>query len=364
MIENLADLGVVLDPLQAQFERRSIPAISTGGTPYVRQIEVGMPSLPQVFFDSVFYLYPTVDAAKKGQSFGGTGFIVGVPLGHDRFLFFAVTNWHVAVKGGCSVIRVNTKAGGVDIFDLDPSQWWFQPKGHDLAIATVPLDRAKHAFEIISMEMAATDEEIKKRGISAGEDIFMIGRFVDHDGAGTNIPAVRFGNVSVMPQPILQPTGAILPSYILDVHSRTGYSGSPVFAYRTLGADFNTGNIEIGGNRSRFILLLGIHWGQFPEEWEIKTGKTPVPNAAIGADDKYVKGMSGMTMAVPITALVEIFENEPFKKVIEAAKALIAKQFSTEPTAEMAAPQTDNPSHKEDFTSLLSAAARSNKPAS
>src|SRR2546425_12270060 len=101
----------------------------------------------------------------------------------------------------------------------------------------------------------------------------MVGRFVDHDGAGTNVPAARFGHISVNPQPIKQPTGATLPSFILDVHARAGYSGSPVFVFRTAASDITTGNVVVA---PPYIRILGLLWGQFPELWEIEGGTKPL----------------------------------------------------------------------------------------
>ena len=56
-------------------------------------------------------------------------------------------------------------------------------------------------------------------------------------GVETNNPAMRFGNISLNPTPIEQPNQSIKDSYCLDMNSRTGFSGSPVFMYRTPGSD-------------------------------------------------------------------------------------------------------------------------------
>src|SRR5271170_5484166 len=93
--------------------------------------------------------------------------------------------------------------------------------------------------------------------IGPGEDVFMVGRFIDHDGKDANIPSVRFGNISTLPQPIEQPSGSTNnKSFILDLHSRTGYSGSPVFVYRTPGSDLTTHHI-MAGPAGHFVLFLG-----------------------------------------------------------------------------------------------------------
>lgn len=361
-----------------EFPKALIPAVSTAGTPYQRSVAVGMPRISPDLLRSAFYLYPTVEAAKKGDRFGGTGFFLGYPteVPEAPVLLYAVTNWHVAVRDGCSVMRVNTAGGGIDIFELDPSEWEFPPGGHDLAILPfqkINLQDAMHDVVALHLSMFLTKEEIGELGIGPGENIVMIGRFVDHDGAASNIPAARFGNISVMPQAIEQPTGAKkLKSFILDVHSRTGYSGSPVFVYRTFGSDLTTdqivlSNLNLYGTfnvtpEDHFIKLLGIHWGQFPEQWEIKSKKKTVAQASIrGQNKRYVEGMSGMTLAVPAWAIREFLEMPKYKKPRDKKLEEVREWAKSNrgPVAESSPPPNDaNPNHQEDFRRLVGAAAQ------
>jgi hypothetical protein len=90
----------------------------------------------------------------------------------------------------------------------------------------------------------ANERDVAAEGIGPGEDVFMVGRFMDHDGGAINQPAVRFGNISTMPANIKQPNGVIRPCYCIDLHSRAGFSGSPVYAFRTFGQDLSTGGSE------------------------------------------------------------------------------------------------------------------------
>lgn len=323
-----------------------------------------MPKIPARILNCVFYLYHSAENALAGEKFGGTGFFIGVPIADNAFLAFGVTNWHVAVQTGASVIRVNRKDGRADTFALDPSEWDFVPGGNDLAIAYIPqLNPNEHDVNIVALDMIADQQRIQEDSINAGEDVFLIGRFVDHDGGPTNVPSVRFGNVSVMPQPIKQPTGSLEPSYVLDVHSRTGYSGSPVFVYRTVGADLGSHSVSLGPG-DQFLHLLGIHWGQFPERWDIEdAGRDTVTNAAmLSADAKYVVGLSGMTLAIPAPAIRELLNMPRIRTIIEEAKRGMAKMRADgqlPPRAEAAPATEENPRHKEDFTALLGAAAKS-----
>lgn len=325
----------------------------------------GMPKISAKLLDCAFYLYPTKEAAASGHRFGGTGFFVGVRSAviPNGYFCYAVTNHHVLTAGN-SVIRINMRDGGTDIIPTDPSDWVFQAGGDDLAVLPIPLgDHLKVAY--IESDMFATEANVKDLGIGPGDDVFMIGRFVDHDGGATNSPAVRFGNISVDPSIMSDTLGHKSLSYILDIHSRTGYSGSPVFFYRTSGSDLdaamNGREITLSAPEMRF---LGIHYSQFPEEWEIKelqkqVAASSVPAAAVIVDEnkRVVVGMSGMTCAIPAWRIMTLLDTPALKKQREAADAgLFAKSApSALPVPEVS---SDNSNHQEDFNNLLDAAVK------
>src|SRR5215212_2438009 len=102
-----------------------------------RFVDVGMPATPAGFTRGVFYLFENAADAKTGSHAGGTGFIVNVPSKLHPSLVgykYAVTNWHVAVKGGCPVMRFNRKDGGEPVIvERDCAEWEFIPGGPDLA---------------------------------------------------------------------------------------------------------------------------------------------------------------------------------------------------------------------------------------
>jgi len=349
--------------------------VSSAGTPYCRTMAVGMPRIPPEITYSTFNLYPSVEDAKSGRKFGGTGFFVGYPTGIPDMptLIYAVTNWHVAVRDGASVMRVNTYDGDFDVLNFDPSEWEFVPRGPDLAILhheQLGIRNRVHNLVALGLDLFLDRQNITTLKLGPGDDILMLGRFVDFDGgANANIPAARFGNISVMPQVIPQPTGAdTLTSFVLDVHSRTGYSGSPVFVYRTLFSDLSDipSNIE-AGEQSHFIKFLGVHWGQFPELWEIESGKAAVPQGvSLSNDAKYISGLSGMTLALPAWQLRDFLDMKKFKdqrsltiKNLNEARGRSRGPLTESAVASSDLPATDvNPTHLKDFTRLVDVAAR------
>jgi len=102
-----------------------VEAVTTAVARYCRRLTYEMPKLPPQVLQIPFYLYHSVEDARSGAKFGGTGFFVGYPTGIDEtsLFIYAVTNWHVAVRDGASIIRVNKKGGGIDVFEFDPSEW-------------------------------------------------------------------------------------------------------------------------------------------------------------------------------------------------------------------------------------------------
>lgn len=358
-----------------EFERVPVQRRSTMDTPYLTWEAVGMPRIPPSSLDVVCYLYDSVETARHGKEFGGTGFLVGLPS--ERFPklithVYVVTNWHVACRGN-SVVRINTKDGAVDILDYGPDQWHFLPK-YDLAVLPIPLDHTKHKYKLMPPDGFMTKESMARDKIGPGDDVFMVGRFVDHDGGIVNQPAVRFGHISVMPTPIEQPNGVMADAFCIDVHSRTGYSGSPVFVYRTPGYDLEerhdpkSPNLLCSG--VNLLVLLGVHFAQFPEQWEIESGTAKTKKESgesLITEGKYVKGLSGMTCVLPSWTIMEVIDMPELKKIRDHSDAVWAeklKESGLPPDAEVVFNpnitkiEDLNPNQREDFNRLLAEAVK------
>lgn len=368
---------------------------SSAGVPQMRWEPVGMPYIPQGVINGAFYLYQNAEDAEAGRDPGGTGFIVmydGFSRGgmHEHipgYHFYGVTNWHVALQSGCSVIRLNRQDGKFDIIDLGPHDWFFMPGKHDIAVVPINIDQNSHDVSFISTRQFCEKPNFQNGyKIGVGDDVFMIGLFVDHAGMGTGIPSARFGNISMMPSPIAkirQPTGYEGESYVVDMHSRTGFSGSPVYVYRTFGSDLTESwrgeevevidvrvggkNLDRGSGRIRYrslFKLLGILWGQFPERWQVKAPNRvrvtrQSPNDLSG-NDRYIEGMSGMSIVIPAWDILEVLQIPKLSKLRQPD--IFAAENSAEPkpmavTTERSV-KKDNPNHQEDVNRLGKAAAK------
>lgn len=275
-----------------------------------------MPKLGEYRFilDTVVFVYETREQASEGRRAGGTGFLVTIPFANapdTRHHLYVVTNVHVA-RGASRTLRVNTRDGGVDLVAVDG--WVSIDNGPDVAVAPVSFDPSRHAVEALRADIwLLSQEEVTRLEIDAGDDVFMVGRFVDYDGRQSNRPSLRFGHVSMKEARIRQAaTGYEGASFVIDMHSRSGYSGSPVFVYRTHGSIFARANSIMSGGH--LMKLLGIHWGQFPELWEIASRRgsaevTDPAEAQLTVDGHQVRGLSGMTCVVPAWDILAVLSD-------------------------------------------------------
>ena len=286
----------------------------------------------QYLLDIVFFLYPNEEDAKKGANAGGTGFFVALPsdIAPDHLHhLYAVTNWHVAVNSGSSVIRINRTDGGVEIFEFGPDEWEFVPNGHDVAVIPIDLDpKVVKAEAILATSFFLTDEWIKEKEINAADDVFVLGRFVDAEGVNKNNPAMRFGNISMMEARVnlRERASSLPPSIVVDMHSRTGFSGSPVFVYRTAGSLFGDGKGLMSSGH--MMHLLGILWGQFPEAWDINDPDAP---PTLDGKKKTVEGMSGMSTVAPARAIWDTLHTPRLRELRATKEAEWRTQLGSPP---------------------------------
>ena len=292
-----------------------------------------MPRLPKDIVDSALYLYASREDALAHKNFGGTAFLLSMTS--ERYpeitYFYVVSNWHVAVRDGCSVLGLNTLDGSTDAYELGPEDWVFDPNGDDVAVALVRLNFDVHRVNPIPIKLIYSKAQMlapDPDGVGLGDDVFMMGRFIDSEYLATNSPAIRFGHISAVMAQVQQPGRGFRESYCLDMHSRNGYSGSPVFAYRTPGT--NLARTYLSGGipelKETVLVLLGAHFGQFGEPLEI-----------VGGGGGSVAGFSGMTGVVPAWKIRELIDCDALKqqrKIFDDEWAEVFRREGRPPIAE------------------------------
>jgi len=116
---------------------------------------------------------------------------------------------------------------------------WHLSDDADVAIYPLLLAEPKRGFHL-NAPMVRADKfmnhvRIAAKGIGAGEDTFIVGRFVGYDGKQKNKPTVRFGALSMMADPnegvYNSYFGRDVEAFLVETHTVCGYSGSPVFLH-------------------------------------------------------------------------------------------------------------------------------------
>jgi hypothetical protein len=220
-----------------------------------------MPRLRDSFLNQVLFLYQTRADAESNAPLGGSAFLVGRKVSHGGFYVpYLVSNRHV-VEGHCHHVRINRRDGGACVISTHPEEWFFHPGGYDIAVMCFSglLDRAIYSF--VAEEDFITKKNIEDYDIGIGDDVFMIGRFVNHQGKENIRQAVRFGSISMMLENIYADSGSPpMESFAVEMRSRTGFSGSPVHVYRT------PYNILESQHNKQFHFLLGVNFGYVNDE--------------------------------------------------------------------------------------------------
>lgn len=233
---------------ELQFDRRWVTRYSWPNRIPYHVWEKGVPRVHDRFANCVVYVYPTLADAQRGEKSGGSGFLVAVLFTENPEYgeVYVLTNFHVIRDYSTPVVRINRNDGTVEYFETLKRDW-IHPNSDDVAaipFQPVSWDDLK-IQPILSTEFLDRDT-VRNQDVGIGDDVFMIGRFINQDGKQQNVPTIRFGNIAMMPSEVMQCEGGISEeSFLIEIKSLPGYSGSPVFLYSvTSSMDFSNRKLE------------------------------------------------------------------------------------------------------------------------
>ncbi|HEY5305545.1 MAG TPA: hypothetical protein VIJ52_02595 [Pseudolabrys sp.] len=264
-------------------------------------------------------------------------------------------------------IRANTIVGGAEDLPIEDAEWEYHPdETVDIAATLIGLNG--RYFDQLTLPLSKT---VKQPALGCGQRIHIVGLFRMHFGKKRNIPIVHTGHIAALADPQEKipienrTTGEtiLVESHLVEAQTLEGLSGSPVFVqeYISWHADLADGSGHIfSGNVGAFgpMSLLGVYQGA----WDGRPGAILAADRNVSGDQRIPLGMG---MVVPIERVTELIQGndtlkkhrEGYKKAERAKKAAkMDSGFSEQPATEA------NPNHREDFTSLASAAAQKRKP--
>jgi hypothetical protein len=277
--------------------------------------------------------------------------------------------------------RVNRRDGVGEVIKLPPDRWWFHPDEHqrtDVAVLPMGMPQDLLDHEYIPVVNMPRHEDRRPR---LGEEVFILGLFRSHYGKQRNVPIVRIGNISALPEePVWTKYCGHTDAYLIEARSISGLSGSPVFKnaeglmpFPKQPTDASLSDVERIMNERRareeidwldweFVGLVHGHFDVSSLDEDMVTEDSPGSSAGIN---------TGIGIVIPADKIKQtLFQpdlKEERKAMVEKAKDThgatpdldLSDASEQEPHA-----KADNPQHKEDFNRLLNAATSDRKEGS
>jgi Trypsin-like peptidase domain len=249
--------------------------------------------------DCVIYIYPSERAARTGKQFGGSGFLVREGPHH-----FAVTCAHV-ISEGAYIVRLNTHEGRHEPVPLTKADWVCSDED-DLAVALIELPAEQFKYAAISTKFFMDRERILNPVCGPLNEVFLVGRFVNHEGRQRNLPCVRSGNISMMADDSEKvciwksedgKRERLQEAFLVELRTKQGKSGSPVIIPDPSALEFGShGDGVLDDSRSEDgPFLLGVHIGQL----------TDTDDDGVG----YERKDTGMAIVIPAWRLRTLLDD-------------------------------------------------------
>jgi hypothetical protein len=297
----------------------------------------------------------------------------------QRQFDYIVTAEHVVsgllTRGHDIWLRANLVDGDCGDLPIKHDAFYFHPDDvnrTDVAVAPLPswrtTDQETQKEAILDIrtlglngkDSFAPTEAFAEEHMGLGGQVVIVGLFRSHYGQNRNIPIVRIGNIAArLEEPVHTNYAGYIDAYLVETRSIAGLSGSPVFALPELASLIAMGLTSRGQNYGQLGALMGLVHGHF----DVKNLNEDVVNDMAGSSIN-----TGIGVVIPFQKILETIEQP---ELTAMRKAIVAKLRKSGATADLdfpsvvdkaLQPNDENPTHREDFTSLLGAAARKQQP--
>lgn len=256
--------------------------------------------------DGIAFFYSSKEAMEAGEVPGGTGFLIWT-ADEDKTQthVYLVTNDHVVqASAPFHYVRINSESGKPYERATSEDEWYPHPNGDDVSVCYLgcsPLFPMS-GIGYFGASQLLTEEQLDAEGAGVGDDCLMVGCFSPHPGIKANLPVVRFGNISLLPkEPVHIPErGFHQECFLVEMRSRGGFSGSPVFLLNTVAEPHTHHEIKE---------TLGICCGHM-QQWRPVKAKKKEHSAATTIDGWEMADNSGVAMVIPAWKIQQILMTE------------------------------------------------------
>ena len=273
----------------------------------------------------------------------GTGFLIS-KFTDDSFEIqfdYVVTCVHVVDIAESKIwIRVNLIDGGSEIIETLKDSW-FLNRDNDIAILSRYFSNDTFDVARIIEQDFVTNDVLIRMEVEPGDETFTVGLFTSHEGFIRNMPIVRMGNIAAIPKEKVLIDIGYREAYLVESRSIGGLSGSPVFLL--LGA-----GIRGEPESSVGSFLLGMMQGRL---------NTTDANDVVGGDSITDTINTGIGVVIPVDIIRDTINHPHLIAQREDTVKKLKKESHYRPCATSPSNQ-ENPQHKEDFNSLVSAATK------
>jgi hypothetical protein len=269
---------------------------------------------------------------------------------------YLVTAKHCVTKAldkyGTLYARLNTTDGSSELVELGRN-WAYSPdEGVDVAVLPWELDGTKYKQGTIDARSSAegVNQEVNEIGI--GNELIVIGLFRLHHGTKKNIPIVRQGIISSMPdEPLIDKnTGTPYHACLAEIQSIGGLSGSPVFVHVPVLqflAQHKSARIREDMRQkypAGFLYLFGVIRGHFDDEQDWIAGDA----------EESLSVHTGIATVTPIREVLSIVENdEQLKKWTKDRINTLRKKQADAHVDDSAFDSSEKPFTQSDFEGAL-----------
>ena len=312
---------------------------------------------------------------ERGFSPYGTGLLGLIRFDEDTGNTIIVSADHVieSIPGDEVSIRVNRRDGSSSVTKASKrAKVSFKDKAVDLCIFPITLDPTVYDIHAMPLESPLWEEWLRLYGEPGqGDEVCIVGLYTTHFGHIRNIPVARIGHIAAMPEEKVMTDRGYITGYLIEVHSIAGLSGSPVY-WNVPAVRIRDGQIYHLHHPAYIPLgvLIGYHVIETREDEIVVPQFQELPETreyGEPSSHRTEERRTGFAVVLPIQHIFGVFESEVMKDILrkgrdEGRKKSGYRPASASPLGEIVPPAADeNPSHREDFNSLLSAAVK--KPA-